>query len=62
MTAGRRYPLRFALLGALSGALTAVALMPRPQRWKVEIWDVLVVSPLSIAAGLVFGIIFGAVL
>ena len=62
MTVGRRYPLRFALLGALSGALTAVALMPRPQRWKVEIWDVLVVSPLSIAAGLVFGIIFGAVL
>ncbi len=43
MTAGRRYPLRFASLGALAGALTAVALMPRPQRWKVEIGDVLVI-------------------
>jgi hypothetical protein len=62
MTAGRRYPLRFALLGANSGAISAVLLMALPQRWKIEIGDVLVVSSLSIVAGLVFGIIFGALL
>ena len=62
MTAGRRYPLRFALLGASSGAIATGLLMVLPQRWKIEIADVLWLSSLSVVAGLVFGIIFGAVL
>ena len=62
MTAGRRYPLRFALLGASSGAIATGLLMVLPQRWKIEIADVFWLSSLSVVAGLVFGVIFGAVL
>ena len=62
MTADRRYPLRFALLGASSGAIATGLLMVLPQRWKIEIADVLWLSSLSVVAGLVFGVIFGAVL
>ncbi len=62
MTADRRYPLRFALLGASTGAIATGLLMVLPQRWKIEIADVLWLSSLSVVAGLVFGVIFGAVL
>ncbi len=55
-------PLHFALLGAISGAITTGLLMVLPQRWKIEIGDFLVFSSLSIVAGLVFGIVFGALL
>ena len=33
-----------------------------PLNWQFEMPDLLMISPLSIYAGLVFGIIFGAVL
>ncbi len=62
MTAGRRYPLRFALLGASSGAITTGLLIAIPVRWKIEVAEFLVFSSLSIVAGLVFGIVFGALL
>ena len=62
MTAARRYPLRFALLGASSGAIATGLLMVLPQRWKIEVADVFWLSSLSVVAGLVFGVIFGAVL
>ncbi len=55
-------PLHFALLGAISGAVATVLLMALPARWKIEIGDFLVFSSLSIMAGLVFGIVFGALL
>ncbi len=54
--------LRFALAGAVSGAIAAGLLMARPVRWKIEVGDFLVFSSLSIVAGLVFGIVFGALL
>ena len=62
MTAKGPDPLRFALLGAASGAATTGLLMALPQRWKIEIGDFLVFSSLSIVAGLVFGIAIGALL
>ena len=52
----------FAVLGACSGAITTGLLVALPQNWKIEIGEFLFVSPLSIVAGLVFGIIFGAFL
>ncbi len=55
-------PLRFALLGAISGAIATGLLMVLPPRWKIEIGDFLAVSSLSIVAGLVFGIVFGTLL
>ena len=62
MMAGRKTVAAFAGLGACSGAITTGLLMALPQNWKIEIGDFLFVSPLSIVAGLVFGIIFGAFL
>ncbi len=55
-------PLRFAVIGTASGAVTTGLLMALPERWKIEIGDFLVLSPLSIVAGLVFGVIFGTFL
>ena len=55
-------PLRFALVGAASGAIAAGLLMALPERWKIEIGDFLVFSSLSIVAGLVFGIVCGGFL
>jgi hypothetical protein len=52
----------FAVLGALSGAIATGLLMTLPENWKFESADLFFLSPLSIAAGLVFGVIFGAVL
>lgn len=60
--AGRRTVAGFAALGAISGSLTTGLLMTLPERWKIEIGDLLFLSPLSIVAGLVFGVIFGAYL
>ena len=62
MTVKRPDPLHFALLGALSGAITTALLMMLPEFWKLESGDLLFVSPLSIVAGLVFGVIFGTFL
>ncbi len=62
MTGKRPDPLRFALLGAASGAVTTGLLMALPPRWKIEIGDFLVFSSLSIVAGLVFEIVFGTLL
>ncbi len=62
MTVKMPDPLRFALAGVISGAIAAGLLMALPERWKIEIGDFLVFSPLSIVAGLVFGIVFGALL
>jgi len=55
-------PLRFALASVVSGAITTGLLIALPVRWKIEIGDFLVFSSLSIVAGLVFGIVFGALL
>ena len=52
----------FAALGALSGAIATGLLMAFLENWKIEIGEYLFISPLSIVAGLVFGMIFGAVL
>lgn len=60
--AGRKTVARFAVLGALSGAIATGLLMALPENWKIEIGDLFFLSPLSIVAGLVFGIIFGAVM
>ncbi len=60
--AARKTVAAFAVLGAGSGAIATGLLMELPQNWKIEIGDLLFVSPLSIVAGLVFGIVFGAVM
>ncbi len=52
----------FALLGAISGATTTGLLMALSDQWKIESIDLFIVSPLSIVAGLVFGVIFGTFL
>ncbi len=52
----------FALLGALSGAIATVLLFTLPTDRQIEIGGFLMLSPLSIGAGLVFGFIFGCVL
>ncbi len=66
MTAGltlkRRDLLCFALAGAVSGAITTGLLFTLPTDWKIEIGDFLVFSSLSLVAGLVFGIVLGALL
>ncbi len=62
IVAGRNPTIDFALLGAASGAVTTGLLMALPARWKIEIGDFLVFSSLSIVAGLVFGMVFGALL
>ncbi len=62
MTDRRRDLLLFAALGVISGAITTGILYTLPLNWKIEIADLLWLSPLSIEAGLIFGIIFGALL
>ncbi len=62
IVAARRTVAAFAVLGAGSGAIATGLLMALPQNWKIEIGDLLFVSPLSIVAGLVFGMVFGAVM
>ena len=62
MTDSRREILLFAALGAVSGAITTGILFALPLNWKIEIADLLWISPLSLYAGLVFGVIFGALL
>jgi hypothetical protein len=60
MVAGRKTVVRFAGLGAISGAFSTGLLMTLPEHWKYESADLFFLSPLSIVAGLVFGVIFGA--
>ena len=62
MTDRRRDLLLFAALGVISGAITTGALFALPQDWRFKIGNFLILSPASILAGLVFGIIFGAFL
>ncbi len=62
LTVKRPDLLCFALAGAVSGAITTGLLFTLPTDWKIEIGDFLVFSSLSLVAGLVFGIIFGALL
>ncbi len=58
-----QYPVaRFAVLGAISGAIATGLLMALPGNWAIESADLFFVSPLSIVAGLVFGMVFGAVM
>ena len=60
--AGRQTVAAFAVLGACSGAIATGLLMALPENWKFEIGEFLFISPLSIVAGLVFGMVFGAVM
>ncbi len=63
MIVGVRQPvMAFAVLGAVSGAITTGLLMVLSDQWKIESVDLFLVSPLSIVAGLVFGVIFGTFL
>ena len=62
MTDRRREILLFAALGAVSGAITTGTLFALPLNWKIEFADLLWISPLSIYAGLVFGVFFGFLL
>ena len=62
IVAGRHPVVRFAGLGALSGAIATGLLMVLPEHWKYESADLYFLSPLSIVAGLTFGIMFGAAL
>jgi hypothetical protein len=62
IVAGQKTVAGFALLGAISGTITTGALFALPEDWKIEVGDFLMLSPLSIEAGLVFGIIFGGLL
>ncbi len=62
IVAGRKAVAAFAVLGAISGAIATGLRMALSENWMIEIGGLLFVSPLSIVAGLVFGIIFGAVL
>ncbi len=62
MTVKAPDPLRFALVGAISGAITTGSLFSLPRDWKIGIGNFLMLSPTSIEAGLVFGVIFGGLL
>ncbi len=52
----------FALLGALSGAITTGIFIVVPENWWIEIGSFDTLLPLSILPGLVFGILFGGLL
>ncbi len=62
IVAGRNPIIVFATLGAVSGAITTGLLFILPQNWKIEVADFLMLSPMTIEAGLVFGVIFGGLL
>ncbi len=63
IVAGRQTLAGFALLGAVTGAITTGLIEVLPAGWtEIELGDFLVLSTLSIVAGLVFGIIFGSLL
>ncbi len=62
MTGDRRNLLLFASLGAVSGTIAAGSPFVSPLDWKIEIADLLMLSPMSIDAGLAFGVIFGGLL
>ncbi len=62
MTGDRRNLLLFAGFGAVSGTVTTGSLFMFPSDWEIEVADFLTLSPMSIEAGLAFGIIFGSLL
>jgi len=62
MVAGQRTVAGFAGLGAVSGAIATGLLIVLPDHWQFESADLFILSPLSIVAGLVFGVIFGTFL
>jgi hypothetical protein len=62
MTVDPRNLLLFAGLGAVSGTIATGSLFMFPRAWKIEVADFLMLSPMSIEAGLAFGIIFGGLL
>ncbi len=62
MTSRQRDLLLFAALGAVSGAIAAGSLFMFPRAWKIEVADFLMISPMSIEAGLAFGVVFGSLL
>lgn len=62
MTASLRNLGLFALLGAISGAITTEAVFALPKDLKINFGNIIALSPASIAAGLVFGIVFGGLL
>jgi hypothetical protein len=62
MTISQRNLLLFASLGAVSGAIATGSLFALPSDWKIEVADLLMLSPMSIEAGLAFGVIFGGLL
>ncbi len=54
--------LLFASLGAVSGTIAAGSPFVSPLDWKIEVADLLMLSPMSIDAGLAFGVLFGGLL
>ncbi len=62
MTGARRNLLLFAGLGAVSGTIATGFLFMFPSAWEIKVADFLTLSPMSIEAGLAFGIIFGSLL
>ena len=60
--AGRQTVAGFALLGAITGSLATVSLFTVPSSMKYSVFPWLELSPLSLAPGLVFGIVFGVLL
>ncbi len=62
MVAGHKTVAGFAGLGAVSGAIATWLLIVLPDHWQFESADLFILSPLSIVAGLVFGVIFGTFL
>ncbi len=62
MMGDRRNLLLFAGLGAVSGTIAAGSPFVSPLDWKIEVADVAMLSPMSIDAGLAFGVLFGGLL
>ncbi len=52
----------FALLGAITGSLAAISLFTLPSSMEYSVFPWLELSPLSLAPGLLFGVVFGVVL
>ncbi len=60
--AGRKTVAVFAGLGAVSGAISTGSMFMLPQSWEIEAVGFLMLSPVTIEAGLVFGVVFGSLL
>jgi hypothetical protein len=62
MVAHRSIVAAFGFIGAASGAVTTALLFTFPTNWRIEVGGFLEISPMAMEAGLVFGVIIGAVL